>query len=1233
MEDRIEVTFTEQKLKPGVCFPMGKERIWWRILEIDEEKQTALVIADRPVCDRRYHEKWENVTWEKCDLRTWLNGEYLNDTFSVEERDAIMESDIGTPDNPRYHTKGGEPTRDRIFLLSIDEAERYFKDDTDRACGGLWWLRSPGYNLYNAAYVRSGGSIYIYGGGVDFSGGVSPAFWINLDSRFFQSVIRTVPEKGAVIRTPDLHMHGRTAVSVRPNLRLQSVVVPDGTEEIGERCFARMGIKSVTLPSTLKKIGKEAFSGCNGLQTILCASDSVSWGKDALSECGKFCYTPELYRTKGKLCDSFAEHLKDPGTDILVWVHLYQKGKVWDEILPKKVSKKNASEILNGMTERISDLSGSVKKEAKAGCDYALKHASLLDRESVSEFLEMLRTKKCADLADELIKDPAVGLLAGSNEPSEENEEQVVLPDGTVLIGSLEAEFTEGSMIRMGKDPYSVWRVLKIDEEKRQALMIAIQPVCDRPYHKKFEDITWEKCDLRTWLNGEYLNDTFSEEERDAILESDIETPDNPQYHTRGGAPTRDRVFLLSIDEAERYFKEDTERVCGSWWWLRSPGYHQYLAANVDFAGGIDVGGRIVLDCIGVRPAFWINLNSQFSQSLIRTDADGKRIVRLPLFSVKSGVLTKVYPWAENIFLPEYVKEIAPGAAQYCNSLRAMEWKAELIKIAKGAIQNCPKLRFPARLYQTEKKLNAELAPFIPDDAKAIAAVLKYQPDQLKWANDIIRNVGEDRVCDLLDEMRRENPANADLEWILAAAPYAGSYRRVYVDSSEYKRGASGYLKHPTAEKVADRIGHRKLIEKLENEKLTGAHDHWYAPYAVYAEEDQLRELIRTMKTWEKEGKAGKERIIRVRGAILLNDTKEAMRYADSLGLLDRYAKLRGMDEDEIRDRILSDFGLGADGKRSWVLAGKTYTATLNNDLSVTLSDEEGKELRSLPKRGADPEAYETANKEFTSLKKEIKSTAKIRNDKIFADFLSGRKRPGKDWKDSYMQNPLLKILARLIVWEQEKQTFILKEDGKAYDVNGDPYTVTDKPVRIAHPMDMGKEDMEAWQLYFNRSRLKQPFEQVWEPVVDASTVKAGRYDGCTIELYRLMNKEKHGIVMKGQSELELAGCSADLNLVEGTSDWVHNKFEIRNFRYKTYNRQVNHIVVHFDKGTVEGRILKDDVSVRMWLDNFTAAQISEFAGLAAKNGCTNVTAMLLEYQNEHFTAFDPMEEFTLDLL
>ena len=401
----------------------------------------------------------------------------------------------------------------------------------------------------------------------------------------------------------------------------------------------------------------------------------------------------------------------------------------------------------------------------------------------------------------------------------------------------------------------------------------------------------------------------------------------------------------------------------------------------------------------------------------------------------------------------------------------------------------------------------------------------------------------------------------------------------------------------------------------------------YYISYAAFADDDTVRELIKSISVWSKGKKKDKERAFRVKGGLLLNDSIEAMKYADSINMLDHYAEIRHIDVDTLRDNVISNFGLDENGCISWNVDNHIITAKLLNDLTFLLRDETGKVIKSISKKTLEGEE---ASKAYSALKKEIKRVAKLRNDKLLSDFLSGREREVESWSKAWLNNPLLKVLGRLVVWSQDKQTFTIHDDGLLYKADNSLYTLTNKPVCVAHPMEMESRDLEEWRKYFNDNKLKQPFEQIWEPVT--TSVKNGRYDGCTIALYCLMNKEKHGITMLSQSELRMTDCSASIKLIESHSDWINNVFEIQDFKFDKYTRAVNHIVSIFDKGTVEGRIKKDDISVEPYLERFTIAQIMKFIDIASKNNCNNVLALLMNYKNKHYSDYDPMDEFILDL-
>ena len=158
------------------------------------------------------------------------------------------------------------------------------------------------------------------------------------------------------------------------------------------------------------------------------------------------------------------------------------------------------------------------------------------------------------------------------------------------------------------------WIVL--DEEGEKTLLLSKDCIEERAYNEKYESVTWETCTLRSFLNDEWFEDTFSDEEKNMVLTTYVENSDNSETETSGGNDTEDKVFLLSIEEVKHYFSSDYKRVAKyhgktDWWWLRSPGYSDYDAAAVLDGGDVDYGGDSVnCDYNGIRPALWVNLNS-----------------------------------------------------------------------------------------------------------------------------------------------------------------------------------------------------------------------------------------------------------------------------------------------------------------------------------------------------------------------------------------------------------------------------------------------------------------------------------------------------------------------------------------------------------------------------------------------------------------------------------------------
>ena len=409
----------------------GKEDIEWLVLDKQDDK--ILVISKYGLDAKQYNTLRTDIAWEKCTLRSWLNGDFYNAAFSADDKQAIVQTKVPAGRNPKYNTYPGNDTTDNVFLLSINEVNQYFSSDSARQCaasdytiaqGALknssymadgkaacwWWLRSPGYTQHDTAYVNIGGSVTHIGLYVnDDSGCVRPALWINL---------------GVV--------------------------------------------------------------------------DEISF--------------------------------------------------LWEEI-----AENNGSNMVD-------------------------------------------------DSADASVKDLTSAQVGDY-----------------VYFGTYEQDNDTSN----GAEDIE-WLVL--DKQDNKILVISKYGLDTKPYNVGFDYVTWEKCTLRSWLNKVFYNAAFSADEKKVIVQAEVLGEKNPEYDTNPGNDTTDNVFLLSINEANKYFSSVSTRQYGAtdyaiaqgayatsnycWWWLRTPGTSQRNVAICSNGGSVNGFADVSKDNVCVRPALWINLDA-----------------------------------------------------------------------------------------------------------------------------------------------------------------------------------------------------------------------------------------------------------------------------------------------------------------------------------------------------------------------------------------------------------------------------------------------------------------------------------------------------------------------------------------------------------------------------------------------------------------------------------------------
>lgn len=208
-----------------------------------------------------------------------------------------------------------------------------------------------------------------------------------------------------------------------------------------------------------------------------------------------------------------------------------------------------------------------------------------------------------------------------------------------------ELDESGGYCVRMGRyagrDLY--WRILRNNGDTAYCLCetgILSETFMDE--EGPIEGCYWENSMLREWLNGEFLQEAFSESEKRHLITVRTE---KDTLHSSG---THDTVFLMSAAEVSCLLPDPGERllsgtpddvsltgkICmdsdltGDWWWLRTGGLEEDCFCCVSPSGEIDRQGAWGhSEVCAVRPAVMVDLYDSDFPIIRRSDMDKGRNV------------------------------------------------------------------------------------------------------------------------------------------------------------------------------------------------------------------------------------------------------------------------------------------------------------------------------------------------------------------------------------------------------------------------------------------------------------------------------------------------------------------------------------------------------------------------------------------------------------------------------
>lgn len=597
------------------------ELIEWVVLDRDEN---YLFVATRDNIDAMpYNNGRRAVTWEESDVCKWLNGTFYETCFSEKEKQAIMTQPIAVGKEAEDENAEGKADKDSgksasavmkqanqpIFLLSKEEAaflkdagaakpkpteyalraESAPIDDVPidkwsslddkakiREAASAFWLRDTGSNGALAAFYYNG-AVNEAGCPVAAPLGLRPALRLSLNpqaSRRQGTAVRHVtrPEPGTVMKFGGFVQHEGTPES------LEWKVISCDDESALLVC--KYGIDSRAFDgNSWDKSGLRAWLNGEFFEKAFTEDEqkqiAITYNSDSGDSEGTLGSTDTMDRVFLLSVSEF------PAND----------GGLVPTAYAEKAGAKLNSQGMGRQWLRSRSASGIFAADESG-------HVSAIDPSDSSVLVR-----------------PAIRLLFSVTGIKEASQ----LTD--MFAGRRPGEFVKFGrcLQKRGKvfEPIE-WRIL--ENNGRTALLISRFALNSLPYDKTGSDVSWEESSLRSFLNGDFYESSFSDEEKSFIADSVIDNGDLAAWSPKAGGQTKDKVFLLSASEAVRFmsderrassptdFAEDqgmffTERAGIAGYWLRSHGKDPGCAAYVAEDASVNADGcRQFFMGLGVRP-------------------------------------------------------------------------------------------------------------------------------------------------------------------------------------------------------------------------------------------------------------------------------------------------------------------------------------------------------------------------------------------------------------------------------------------------------------------------------------------------------------------------------------------------------------------------------------------------------------------------------------------------------
>ncbi|WP_295155900.1 DUF4132 domain-containing protein [uncultured Ruminococcus sp.] len=234
--------------------------------------------------------------------------------------------------------------------------------------------------------------------------------------------------------------------------------------------------------------------------------------------------------------------------------------------------------------------------------------------------------------------------------------------------------------------------------------------------------------------------------------------------------------------------------------------------------------------------------------------------------------------------------------------------------------------------------------------------------------------------------------------------------------------------------------------------------------------------------------------------AITLNGSSEYIMKVEKMSRKHRFNSIRkasadallcaaeklGMSKEEFADLMVPDLDFDENMCRTFDYGSRQFKVYISPKLEPEIYCD-GKKIKSMPKPSAsdDKAVADVAYKEFTAMKKLMKTVVAAELVRLENTMRTARSWTSPKWKKLFVANPIMHRFAVGLIWgiykdDKLEKSFRYLDDGSFTTVDDEEFTIPDNAqIGLVHPVELTDEELSAWKQQLKDYDIIQPFPQL----------------------------------------------------------------------------------------------------------------------------------------------------------